>query len=65
LIWEILGNNKYRKCCAGVMRVQKENTEKKKYKKKNNFKINIIFNEKGETLDKIIERAFWNYLLKK
>lgn len=39
--------------------------EKKKYKKKNDFKINIIFNEKGETLERIIERAFGNYCLKK
>lgn len=38
--------------------------EKKKYKKKNDFKINIIFNDKGETLEKIIERAFGNYCLK-
>jgi len=45
--------------------MQKEDTEKKKYKKKNDFKINFIFNEKGEELDKIIERAFGNYLLKK
>ena len=50
---------------TGVMRVQKENTEKKKYKKKNEFKINIIFNEKGEELEKVIERAFGNYCLKK
>ena len=42
-----------------------ERKEKKKYKKKNNFKINIIFNEKGEALEKIIERAFGNYCLKK
>lgn len=40
-----------------------ERKEKKKYKK--NFKINIIFNEKGEALEKIIERAFGNYCLKK
>lgn len=33
--------------------------------KKKNFKINIIFNEKGEALEKIIERAFGNYCLKK
>lgn len=39
--------------------------EKKKYKKNNEFKINIIFNEKGETLDRIIERAFGIYCLKK
>ena len=50
---------------TGVMRVQKENTEKKKYKKKNDFKINFIFNEKGETLERIVERAFGNYCLKK
>ena len=36
-----------------------ERKEKKKYKK------NIIFNEKGEALEKIIERAFGNYCLKK
>ena len=34
-------------------------------KLKNNFKINIIFNEKGEALEKIIERAFGIYCLKK
>lgn len=39
--------------------------EKKNYKKRNDFKINIIFNEKGEALEKIIERAFGNYCLKK
>ncbi len=38
--------------------------EKKRYKKKNNFKINIFFNDKGEKLEKIIERAFENYCLK-
>lgn len=38
--------------------------EKKKYKKKNDFKINIIFNDKGEALEKIVERAFGNYCLK-
>ena len=38
-----------------------ERKEKKKYKKKNN----IIFNEKGEALERIIERAFGNYCLKK
>ena len=42
-----------------------ERKEKKKYKKKKNFKINIIFNEEGEASDKIKERAFWNYGLKK
>ena len=45
--------------------MQKENTKNKKYKKKNDFKINIIFNEKGESLDKIVERAFGNYCQKK
>ena len=45
--------------------MQEEKIEKKKYKKKKDFKINIIFNEKGETLDRIIERAFGNYCLKK
>ncbi len=45
--------------------MQQEKTENKKYKRKNNFKINIIFNEKGEALEKIIERAFGNYILKK
>ena len=37
---------------------------KKKYKKKSDFKINIIFNEKGEELEKIIERAFFSYCKK-
>lgn len=45
--------------------MQKEKTEKKNYKKQNNFKINFIFNEKGEELNKVIERAFGNYCLKK
>ncbi len=39
--------------------------EKKKYKKKNDFKINIIFNNNGEKLESIIERAFGNYCLKR
>ncbi len=39
----------------------KEETKKKEYKKRNDFKINIIFNEKGEKLEKVIERAFGNY----
>ena len=38
---------------------------KRKYKKRNDFKINIIFNEKGEALEKVIERAFGNYCIKK
>ena len=50
---------------TGVMSMLEENKEKKKYKKKNDFKINIIFNEKGQTLDKIVERAFGNYCQKK
>lgn len=39
--------------------------EKKKYKKKNDFKINVFFNENGEALEKIVERAFENYCLKR
>lgn len=35
--------------------------EKKKYKKKNDFKINIFYNEKGEDFTKVIEKAFSNY----
>lgn len=45
--------------------MQEENAKKKKYKKKNDFKINLIFNEKGEGLEKVIERAFGNYCQKK
>ena len=45
--------------------MKKEKAKKRKYKKKNDFKINLIFNEKGETLETIIERAFGNYCLKK
>lgn len=45
--------------------MQEKNVEKKKYKKRNEFKFNIIFNEKGETLERIIERAFGNYCQKK
>lgn len=41
------------------------NTKKREYKKKNNFKIKLIFNENGENLDKIIERAFSSYCAKK
>ena len=39
--------------------------EKKKYKKKNEFTFNLFFNEKGEAFEKIIERAFANYVIKK
>jgi len=38
--------------------------KKKKYKKKNEFKFNIIFNNNGETLENIIESAFENYCKK-
>ena len=38
--------------------------DKQKTKSKNEFKINFIFNEKGEKLEQIIERAFGNYCLK-
>lgn len=41
------------------------NTKKREYKKKNDLKINMIFNKDGENLDKIIERAFSNYCTKK
>ena len=43
----------------------KQDVKKKKYKKKNDFKLNIIFNNNGETLENIIERAFGNYCLKR
>lgn len=42
-----------------------KNSEKKKYKKKNEFKFNIIFNNNGETLEKIVERAFRKLLFKR
>lgn len=42
----------------GVGTMQKEKAKKREYKKKNDFKINLIFNEKGESLEKVIERAF-------
>ena len=48
----------------GVGAMQEKKEEKREYKKKNDFKINIIFNEKGEKLEKVIERAFGNYCLK-
>ena len=38
----------------------KQDVKKKKYKKKNEFKFNIIFNNNGETLENIIESAFEN-----
>ena len=52
----------------GVIVMQEENLNdicKRKYKKRNDFKINIIFNENGEALEKVIERAFGNYCMKK
>lgn len=45
--------------------MQNEKKGKKQYKKKDDFKINIIFNEKGEELEKIVERAFGNYCQEK
>lgn len=66
LIWERIHLQRYK-----ILKFGKNKTrgvrlleEKKKYKKKNDFKINIIFNDKGEALEKIIERAFGNYCLK-
>ena len=50
----------------GVSVMQNETSNdiyKRKYKKRNDFKINIIFNEKGEKLENIIERAFSNYIV--
>ena len=44
--------------------MQEEKIERRKYKKRNDFKINIIFNENGENLESIIERSFSNYILK-
>lgn len=46
------------------MKEIKQDSVKKKYKKKNEFKFNMIFNNNGETLDKIVERAFGNYCIK-
>ena len=37
----------------------------RKKQKKNDFKINLIFNNKGENLNTIIERAFSNYCISK
>lgn len=47
------------------MEDKKEIFEKRNYKKKNEFKFNIIFNNNGETLERIVERAFGNYCLKR
>ena len=45
----------------GVSAMNENNTKKKEYRKRHDFKINIIFNERGEKLEKIIERTFSNY----
>ena len=47
------------------MEDKKEILEKRKYKKKNEFKFNIIFNNNAETLERIVEWAFGNYCLKR
>ncbi len=47
------------------MEDKKDVMEKHKYRKKNEFKFNIIFNNNGETLERIVERAFGNYVLKR
>ena len=39
-------------------------SQKKKYNKKNNFRINIFFNENGEKFEKVIERTFGIYCQK-
>ena len=39
----------------------KQDVKKKKYKKKNEFKFNIIFNNNREKIEKIIEIEFRNY----
>ena len=41
----------------------KQEVRKKKYKKKNEFKFNIIFNNNGENFERVIERAFDNFVL--
>ena len=40
-------------------------TKENKKQKKNDFKINMIFDSKGENLNTIIERAFSNYCVSK
>ena len=44
--------------------MDKENKkpEKRRYKKKNEFKFNVIFNTNGESLEKVVERAFTNWI---
>lgn len=36
----------------------------KKYQKKNEFTFKMIFNNQGDALETIVERAFGNYCLK-
>ena len=66
LIWKQIHLQQYKNLKFGKNKTGGERLleEKKKYKKKNDFKINVFFNEKGEALEKIIERAFGNYCLK-
>lgn len=40
-----------------------QNITNRKYKKKDNFKFNIIFNNKGENFQNIVERTFEKYCL--
>lgn len=47
------------------MENENKKPDKKKYKKKNEFKFNAIFNNNGESLEKIIERAFGIYCIKR
>ena len=65
-IWKQIHLQLYKKLKSGKNKTRGVRLlkQKKKYKKKNNFKINIFFNEKGEVLEKVIERAFENYCLK-
>lgn len=44
------------------MNEAERNVIKKTYNKKNKFEFNIIFNEKGEAFERIIERAFCNWV---
>ncbi|MDO5557907.1 MAG: hypothetical protein Q4G05_06730 [Clostridia bacterium] len=42
-----------------------EKKSKREYRKKSDFKINIIFNDEGKNFENIIERAFEIYCKKK
>ena len=44
--------------------MQVREKSKKEYRKKNNFKINIFFNEDGENFENIVENAFEIYCKK-